>query len=108
VHCIEIRSEVRRLRNRLITQRNIVNHYKNNILPLRERVVQLTLQQYNYMLIGAFDLIVAKQMEFNAYQKYIESVRDYWIYRAEMQRSLGGKFPNDGQKEKEVHEHQRK
>ena len=105
---IEIRSEVRRLRNRLITQRNIVNHYQKNILPLRERVVQLTLQQYNYMLIGAFDLIVAKQMEFNAYQKYIESVRDYWIYRTEMQRSLGGKLPDDDQMEMDVHEHQRK
>lgn len=101
---IDIRSEVRRLQNRLITQRYIVNHYKENVLPLRERIVQLTLQQYNYMLVGAFDLLMAKQMEYRAYQQYIESHRDYWIYRADMQRSLGGSIPEDTQKQKDAHE----
>ena len=46
------------------------------------------------MLTGAFDLIMAKQLEFEAYQKYIEAIRDYWIIRADMQRSLGGRLPS--------------
>jgi cobalt-zinc-cadmium efflux system outer membrane protein len=45
------------------------------------------------MLIGAFDLLMAKQQEFEAYQKYLETLRDYWIVRADMQRSLGGRLP---------------
>ena len=45
------------------------------------------------MLTGAFDLLLAKQQEFEAYQKYLEAIRDYWIIRADMQRSLGGRLP---------------
>jgi cobalt-zinc-cadmium efflux system outer membrane protein len=90
---IEIRSEVRSLRNRLIMQRNLISHYRSSVLPLREQIVDLTLKNYNYMLTGAFDLLMAKQQEFEAYQKYLETVRDYWIIRTEMQRSLGGRLP---------------
>jgi cobalt-zinc-cadmium efflux system outer membrane protein len=90
---IDIRSEVRSLRNRLILQRNVIDHYRQTVLPLREKIVNLTLKKYNYMLLGAFDLLAAKQQEFEAHQKYYEALRDYWIIRAEMQRSLGGRLP---------------
>ena len=36
---------------------------------------------------------MAKQQEFEAYQKYLEAIRDYWIIRSDMQRSLGGRLP---------------
>jgi cobalt-zinc-cadmium efflux system outer membrane protein len=91
---IEIRSEVRSLRNRLIMQRNLVDHYRRTILPLREQIVDLTLKNYNYMLTGAFDLLMAKQLEFESYQKYLEAIKDYWIIRADIQRSLGGRLPD--------------
>ena len=91
---IDIRSEVRSLRNRLVMQRNLIDHYRRTVLPLREQIVDLTLKKYNYMLAGAFDLILAKQQEFEAYQKYIEALRDYWIIRTDMQRSLGGRLPS--------------
>jgi cobalt-zinc-cadmium efflux system outer membrane protein len=91
---IEIRSEVRSLRNRLIMQRNLIDHYRHTVLPLREQIVSLTLKNYNFMLMGAFDLIMAKQQEFESYQKYLEAVRDYWVIRADLQRSLGGRLPS--------------
>jgi len=100
---IEIRSEVRSLRNRLIMQRNLIDHYRRTVLPLREQIVDLTLKNYNYMLIGAFDLLMAKQQEFEAYQKYFEAVRDYWIIRADMQRSLGGRLPSHMQSKHILH-----
>ncbi|MDX1706955.1 MAG: TolC family protein [Desulfobacterales bacterium] len=90
---MELRSEVRSLRSRLIMQRNIIDHYRHTVLPLREQIVDLTLKNYNFMLTGAFELIMAKQQEFEAYQKYLEAIRDYWILRADMQRSLGGRLP---------------
>ncbi|MGD2186423.1 MAG: TolC family protein, partial [Desulfobacterales bacterium] len=99
---IEIRSEVRSLRNRLIMQRNLIKHYRSSVLPLREQIVDLTLKNYNYMLTGAFDLLMAKQQEFEAYQKYLEAVRDYWIIRADMQRSLGGRLPSHVQSRQHI------
>ena len=90
---IEIRSEIRSLRNHLVMKRNLIDHYRSTVLPLREQIVDLTLKNYNYMLMGAFDLLMAKQQEFEGYQKYLEALRDYWIIRADMQRSLGGRLP---------------
>jgi cobalt-zinc-cadmium efflux system outer membrane protein len=94
---IDIRSEVRSLRNRLMMQRNVIDHYRRAVLPLREQIVDLTLKNYNYMLTGAFDLLMAKKQEFEAYQMYLEAIRDYWIIRADMQRSLGGRLPGQTQ-----------
>jgi cobalt-zinc-cadmium efflux system outer membrane protein len=45
------------------------------------------------MLVGTFDLLTAKQQEFNAYAKYLEAVRDYWVIRAHLGRALGGRLP---------------
>jgi len=90
---IEIRSEIRSLRNRLIMTRNLIDHYRKVILPLREQIVDLTLQKYNYMLVGTFDLLIAKKQQFDDYQKYIETVRDYWIIRTDMARAAGGRLP---------------
>jgi len=83
-------------------QRNTVNHYRRTVLPLREQIVDLTLKNYNYMLTGAFDLLMAKQQEFEAYQKYLEAIRDYWIIHADMQRSLGGRLPRHMQSKQTI------
>ena len=100
---VDIRSEVRSLRARLMMQRHLVKHYKEVVLPLQERIVHLTLQKYNYMLTGVFDLLIAKQNEFDNYQKYIETVRDYWITRAQIQRVVGGRLPPIDQMNKDGH-----
>jgi cobalt-zinc-cadmium efflux system outer membrane protein len=84
---------VRELRDKLIMQRYLIDHYKRVILPLKQRIVALTLEKYNYMLVGTFDLLTAKQQEFNAYAKYLEAVRDYWVIRADLGRALGGRLP---------------
>ena len=90
---VNIRSEVRSLRTRLMMQRHLIEHFKKIILPLHERIVHLTLQEYNYMLTGVFDLLIARQNEFDNYQNYIETVRDYWITRAQIQHVVGGRLP---------------
>lgn len=98
---VNIRSEVRALRSRLMMQRHLAEHYKKVIIPLQERIVHLTLQEYNYMLAGVFDLLIARQNELDTYQKYIETVRDYWITRAQIQRVVGGHLPPIDQMDKE-------
>jgi cobalt-zinc-cadmium efflux system outer membrane protein len=90
---VHIRSEVRALRDRLMMQRHLAEHFKNVMLPLQERIVRLTLQQYNYMLTGVFDLLIARQNEFDNYQNYIETVRDYWVTRTQIQYAVGGRLP---------------
>lgn len=89
---IDARSEVREARGRVLVTRGIAAHYRAVVIPLRERIVALSQQNYDAMLLGVYQLLMAKQSEFNAYREYIEAVRDYWIAGAELSRATGGKL----------------
>jgi cobalt-zinc-cadmium efflux system outer membrane protein len=87
---VEVRSEVRSQRDRLMMSRYRIEHLLKVVIPLRERAVALTQERWNFMLVGAFELIESKRREFEAYQDYIEAVRDYWIMKSDLVRTLGG------------------
>ncbi len=95
---IDARSEVREARARVGYTRNLVDHYRAVVIPRRERIVALTQQQYNAMLMGVYQLLAAKQNEVNAYRDYIEAVRDYWIARCDLDRAAGGRLAGPGGK----------
>jgi cobalt-zinc-cadmium efflux system outer membrane protein len=42
------------------------------------------------MLVGAFEVFQARQDDIEAERKMIEATRDYWITRAELERTVGG------------------
>jgi cobalt-zinc-cadmium efflux system outer membrane protein len=89
---IAIRSEVRSARSRLIFARGVVEQYTTKVVPAREKVVALSQEQYDAMLLGVYQLLLAKQNEVNAYRELIEAARDYWIALADLERSVGGKL----------------
>ncbi|HTL31139.1 MAG TPA: TolC family protein [Tepidisphaeraceae bacterium] len=89
---IDTKSEVREGRDRMLAQRALVEHYRQ-LLPRRIHIVNLTLQHYNGMLKGPYDLLLAKQNELAAEQASIEALRDYWIARADLERAVGGRLP---------------
>jgi cobalt-zinc-cadmium efflux system outer membrane protein len=86
---IAIRSEVRHARNRLLAARLTLDYFGKTLVPLRERIVALSQEQYNAMLLSVYQLLQAKQNEVEAYREYIEAVRDYWIARVDLERAMG-------------------
>jgi cobalt-zinc-cadmium efflux system outer membrane protein len=44
------------------------------------------------MLLGIFQLLETKQAEVQAYRAYVESVRDYWDARIDLERAVGGRI----------------
>jgi cobalt-zinc-cadmium efflux system outer membrane protein len=90
---IEVRSEVREARNRILYAREVLARYQREIIPTREQLVALSQQQYDAMLLGVYQLLSAKQTEVNAYREYVDAVRDYWIARGELERAIGGRLP---------------
>jgi cobalt-zinc-cadmium efflux system outer membrane protein len=87
---VNVRAEVRALRTRLLATRGVVEHYRTVLLPLRERVVQHAQLRYNAMLLGVFQLLLARREQMDAYRDYLDSVRDYWTARADLERAAGG------------------
>jgi cobalt-zinc-cadmium efflux system outer membrane protein len=90
---IEVRSEVREARSRVLALRTKAERYRTDLIPIREQVVAFSQQQYDAMLLGVFQLIAAKQAETTAYRASIEALRDYWVARVDLERAIGGRLP---------------
>ena len=95
---IDARSEVRAARAQVAANRELALAIRDTVLPQRRQVLVLTLQRYNGMLAGAYDLLTAKSNEAVAERSYLEAWRDYWIARADLERAVGGRLsgPPDG------------
>ncbi len=93
---LQLQREVRSGLERLATQRAIIDTFRDALIPQREAIVAREQERYNFMLIGVFELIQARQQEYDAYQAYIEAIRDYWLHRVELARVAGGELPGDG------------
>jgi len=75
--------------------RQVVATHRDALIPQREAVLARSQEQQNFMLIGVFELIQAKSREFDAYQSYLEAVRDYWLARVDLTRAVGQRLPSD-------------
>lgn len=85
----EIRSEVREKAGDLAAARELATHYRQTVLPLRLQVLDQTLREYNQMVAGTFDVLIAKQEEVAAERRYVEAVAQAWAARFELERALG-------------------
>jgi cobalt-zinc-cadmium efflux system outer membrane protein len=90
---VQILSEVREAKERLLSSRKIAERYKNNVIPTRQQLVEDLQKQFNYMLVGAFQLLEAKKESLEAQQNYIEALKDYWTALSNLERAVGGKLP---------------
>jgi len=90
-----IENNIRTNANAVRAHAEAVGIFRNSLIPQREKVLARSQQEQNFMLIGVFELIQAKAKEYDAYQGYLEAVRDYWQARVELTRSVGERLPSD-------------
>ena len=83
-----VRNDVRAAWEHLRAARGVAELYRDDVIPTREKVGAESQRHYNYMLVGPMALLQAKRDEIEAYQNYIEAVRDYWSARAELERAV--------------------
>jgi cobalt-zinc-cadmium efflux system outer membrane protein len=91
---LDVAADVRRNYDKLRATRALCNQYRAALIPLREQVVALSQQFYDAMLLGAFELFLAKQAEIKSYRDYVAAVRDYWIAVAGLERAVGARLPS--------------
>ena len=87
---IDVRSEIRELRDELASRREIARFYQDELLPGQRRILNESLINYNAMAIGNFELFTTKAEEARTEREFIEAVRDYWVTRAKLERAVGG------------------
>lgn len=88
---IQMRSEVRSGLDRLRVNRQLIERYRDVVIPLREKIVAETQKRYNFMLAGVFQLLQAKREEIQAQREYIEAFRDYWNAWSDLEQAVGGR-----------------
>ena len=86
---LDARSDVREAAARVTGARARAERLRDAVLPVHARLVELTLREYNYMLVGAFDLLAARKEELGAYRDALAAQRDYWIAHGELELALG-------------------
>lgn len=91
---LDVSNEVHLQSSRVLAHKARANEYRKRLIPSREEAVARAQEEQNFMLISIFEVIQAKQGEYEAYAGYIESVRDYWTARTELARALGRTLPN--------------
>ncbi len=88
----DARSEIKQKRDRLFAMRTLVEEYRGSVIPVREKITEETQKHYNYMLLGNYDLIRAKQNEILANKEYIEFLKEYWIARSDLEKAVSSKL----------------
>jgi cobalt-zinc-cadmium efflux system outer membrane protein len=91
---VRLRAQVRTAQAAVLAAREQAVQYHKVLLPLRQKILDETLLQYNAMQIGAFQLLVAKQQQIETANAYIRNLRDYWLARAELDQILSGRMSN--------------
>src|SRR5215471_4900371 len=87
---VDIRSEVRELRDKLISSRDIAQFYRDALIPVRMQTRDHMQLQYNAMIVGPIELFTARRQEIAAERGYVAAKREYWVTRSELERTVGG------------------
>src|ERR1700688_2480624 len=87
---VDVRSQIRELRDELTSKREIARFYQDELLPGQRQILNESLLNYNAMENGNFELFTTKAEEARTERDYIDAVRDYWITRTELERAVGG------------------
>jgi cobalt-zinc-cadmium efflux system outer membrane protein len=89
---VEVRAAARAALNRVIATRAAAERYRATVLPIRHTIVEQTQAENNAMLVGAFDVLRAKQDEIEAGAAYVNALRDYWIARTDFDQVMNGRM----------------
>ncbi len=69
---------------------SIANNMQNVVLPLRKRLTDEKMLEYNGMLISVFDLLSDVRAAAQTEISYVNAVRDFWIADTALQQAMTG------------------
>jgi len=93
---IELRAAARAARQRVLQAHSEARHLFEAVLPLRQRIVDETLKQYNAMNATTFELLTTRRELVEGGSQYIDAVRRFWRASAEARALQRGGFPRLG------------
>ena len=88
----EVRNDVAAAHTALRLARDAAEYQQHTLLPQRQRILEETLRHYNAMQKSNVALLMAKDQEQRSEKEAIDSLRDYWIARTDLEKAAGGRL----------------
>ena len=90
---INAQSQVRETYADYLSKYTDTKRYRDNIIPLRKKILDESILQYNGMLVSVFELLADAREQVNSLVEYIDTLKDFWIAESDLQLAAGGKLP---------------
>jgi hypothetical protein len=68
----------------------MAKHYRDEIVPLRKKILDEDQLRYNGMLISPFELLADARAQVISVNGYITKLHDFWLAEAALQMTLSG------------------
>lgn len=91
---VVVRAGARLLHDRLDLLQQRADFLAHELLPAQDHMLRATLQDYNAMQIGAFDVLAQKQQQLAAVREHVTTLRDAWLARLDLEELLAGSLPD--------------
>jgi len=69
----------------------LARHYRDVVIPLRQKISEETLLRYNGMLLSVFELLADAREQAAAVNNTIIALKEFWIADANLDAALVGK-----------------
>ncbi len=87
---INAQSEIREAYGRYSTSYDLARQYRDEIIPLRKKILDEKLLRYNGMLVSPFELFADARAQIASVKTYIEKLNAFWQADIELQMSRIG------------------
>lgn len=91
---VQAQSEVRETYSAYRTAYDLARHYRDEVVPLRQRIADENLLRYNGMLASVFDLLADTREQIASVTGAVEALRDFWVAETQLQTALTARSPN--------------
>lgn len=88
---VNARSEARESHEDYKASYELAKHYRDVVIPLRQKISEETLLRYNGMLLSVFELLADAREQTAAVNNYITALKEYWIADANLDAAIGGR-----------------
>lgn len=84
-------SEVREAYNHYLTTYAMAKHYRDDIVPMRKKILAENQLRYNGMLVSPFELFADARAQVASVKAYINTLNEFWLAETALNRALIGK-----------------
>jgi len=100
---VNARSEVREAWAGYRGAFDLARHYRDEVVPLHQRISEETVLRYNGMLVDVFELLADAREQVASVTASVEATRDFWLADSRLQEALAGAGATPGSSTSPTH-----